>query len=99
MRLNSKKYQPFTENPPYFFQKIFDKIRPSKQGGNPKIKNRRKREMKRKVVSTLLCAAMVSTMLVGCGGGADNAASGDAAATEEGGDAAEAARLPSDFLR
>ena len=53
--------------------------------------------MKRKVVSTLLCAAMVSTMLVGCGGGADNAASGDAAATEEGGDAAEGGTITVGF--
>ena len=53
--------------------------------------------MKRKVVSALLCAAMVSTMLVGCGGGADNAASGDAAATEEGGDAAEGGTITVGF--
>lgn len=36
MRLNSKKYQPFTENPPYFLKNISVKIEPSKSlsGGN-----------------------------------------------------------------
>lgn len=28
--------------------------------------------MKKKIVSTILCAAMISTMLAGCGGGSDN---------------------------
>ncbi len=43
--------------------------------------------MKKKLVSTLLCVAMVSTMLAGCGGY-------DGAASTEGGDSAPAAEAP-----
>lgn len=43
--------------------------------------------MKKKLVSTLLCVAMVSTMLAGCGGS-------DGAASTEGGDSAPAAEAP-----
>ena len=39
--------------------------------------------MKKKVVSVLLSAAMVTAMLAGCGGGSDEAQQGDAAASGE----------------
>ena len=51
--------------------------------------------MKKKIISALLCASMVATMVAGCGGSsdttsADNSNSGAAApATESGSDAAE----------
>ena len=51
--------------------------------------------MKKKIISTLLCASMVATMAAGCGGSSDttstdNSNSGAAApATESGSDAAE----------
>lgn len=51
--------------------------------------------MKRKVLATLLCAAMVSTMLVGCGGGNDAAESTEsteaAAETEDAAEGEDAA--------
>ncbi len=40
--------------------------------------------MKKKIVSTMLCAAMITTMLAGCGGGSDN---GGSASTDNGGSA------------
>lgn len=64
--------------------------------------------MKKKVISTVLCAAMVASMFAGCGNKAannstaDNAAeSSDAAATTEAGDAAaetEAASASDDAI-
>ena len=36
--------------------------------------------MKKKLVSVLLCAAMMSTLLAGCGNGGEAAPAGDAAA-------------------
>ena len=36
--------------------------------------------MKKKLVSVLLCAAMMSTLLAGCGSGGETAPAGDAAA-------------------
>ena len=39
--------------------------------------------MKKKVVSVLLSAAMVTAMLAGCGGGSDEVQQGDAAASGE----------------
>ena len=39
--------------------------------------------MKRKLVSALVCAAMVATVLAGCGNSSSDTASTDAAATEE----------------
>lgn len=53
--------------------------------------------MKKKIVSTMLCAAMISTMLAGCGGGSDNGgaaqapAADDSAAEAPAADAGEAA--------
>ena len=48
--------------------------------------------MKKKIVSTMLCATMIATMLAGCGGsdngGSDN---GGSAATDNGGSTEEAA--------
>lgn len=43
--------------------------------------------MKKKIVSTMLCATMIATMLAGCGG-SDN---GGSAATDNGGSTEEAA--------
>ena len=49
--------------------------------------------MKKKIISTLLCAAMTASMLAGCGGtasndtGSDNNATGDTTAAEDKGDA------------
>ena len=45
--------------------------------------------MKKKLISALLCVAMVSAMLTGCGSSADNGAAGTEAATEEAAPAAE----------
>ena len=50
--------------------------------------------MKKKIISALLCASMVATMVAGCGGSSDttstdNSDSGAAPATESGSDAAE----------
>jgi raffinose/stachyose/melibiose transport system substrate-binding protein len=42
----------------------------------------RGKEMKKKIVSVLLCATMISSLLAGCGS-SDSASTGDAAATEE----------------
>lgn len=51
--------------------------------------------MKKKVISLLLCAAMVGTMLTGCGGSSEDADSSDAVeATEEDADAEEDAEEP-----
>ncbi len=47
--------------------------------------------MKRKLMSAILCVAMVATMLVGCGSKTETAATTDAAATEEAAPAEEAA--------
>ena len=38
--------------------------------------------MKKKIVSTMLCVAMVSTMLAGCGGGSDNGGASQAPAAD-----------------
>lgn len=42
--------------------------------------------MKRKLISVLLCAALATTMIIGCGSSSTEEASGDAAGTEESGD-------------
>jgi len=47
--------------------------------------------MKKKMVSTVLCAAMISTMLAGCGGSGDAASEGGAAASDSGASEAPAA--------
>ena len=39
--------------------------------------------MKKKIVSTILCAAMISTMLAGCGGGSDNGGASQAPAADD----------------
>ena len=52
-------------------------------------KGERGKAMKKKLISALLCVAMVSAMLTGCGSSADNGAAGTEAATEEAAPAAE----------
>lgn len=39
--------------------------------------------MKKKIVSTMLCVAMISTMLAGCGGGSDNGGAAQAPAADD----------------
>ena len=39
--------------------------------------------MKKKIVSTMLCVAMISTMLAGCGGGSDNGGTAQAPAADD----------------
>lgn len=39
--------------------------------------------MKKKIVSTLLCATMISTMLAGCGGGSDDGGAAQAPAADD----------------
>lgn len=50
--------------------------------------------MKRKLLSAILCVAMVATMLVGCGSKTEEAAPADAAATEEAAPAATEEAAP-----
>ncbi len=56
--------------------------------------------MKKKLMSVLLCAAMVSTMLVGCGGSSDGSSSdsgAEASGSEESGSGGENAKLKIGF--
>ncbi len=45
--------------------------------------------MKKRILSVLLCAAMVGTMLVGCGGSSDDSATDSGSTAEQTGDAAD----------
>jgi raffinose/stachyose/melibiose transport system substrate-binding protein len=55
----------------------------------------RGKEMKKKIVSVLLCAAMVSSLLAGCGS-SDSASTGDATATEDSAGSSDSAASTAD---